>query len=88
MESLTNQICPTCFKKKLKLTETIEDISDFGKIYLFSMDCSNCNLKKSDVEVEENKGPTSYSLMIESKKDLNLKVIKSSSAKIRFPSLR
>ncbi len=88
MEVLKNQTCPVCLKKTLELAEDGKDIPYFGKVYLFSMKCSDCDFSKSDVETEENKGPSKYSFTIESKADLNVRVVKSGSAKIKFPSLR
>ena len=52
------------------------------------MNCSNCDLKKSDIECEENKGPLSYTFNITSKEDMEVRIVKSGSAKIKFPSLR
>jgi len=88
MEVLKGQTCPVCLKKTLELSEDERDIPYFGKIYLFSMKCSKCDFFKSDLEAEENKGPSSYTFTIESEKDLLVRVVKSSSAKIKFPSLR
>jgi len=88
MESLKGQTCPVCLKKTLELKEDEKDIPFFGRTYLFSMKCSNCDFLKRDIEAEENKGPSSYSFNVESKEDLNVRVVKSGSAKIKFPSLR
>ncbi len=88
MEVLKGQTCPVCLRKSLELSEDEKDIPYFGKVYLFSMNCSKCDFKKSDLEAEDNKGPISYSFKVESKEDLNVRVVKSGSAKIKFTSLR
>tara|TARA_Y100000310_G_C20673065_1_gene811355 strand:- start:628 stop:1149 length:522 start_codon:yes stop_codon:yes gene_type:complete len=88
MEILKGQTCPVCLKKSLELSEDEKDIPYFEKIYLFSMKCSDCDFSKSDLESEDNKGPSSYSFTVESKEDLKVRIVKSGSAKIKFPSLR
>lgn len=88
MEILKDQTCPVCLKKTLELFEDEKDIPYFGKIYLFSMNCTKCDFNKSDLETEDRKGPISYTFTVESKNDLNIRIVKSGSAKIKFPSLR
>lgn len=88
MEELKNQDCPICHKKTLVLREDEQDVPHFGKVYLFSMTCSNCNYNVSDVECEEVKEPSRITFTVENTKDLNVKVIKSSNAYIKIPQLR
>lgn len=88
MPELKNQVCPFCKKKNLSLIEETYNIPHFGKCFLMSMRCSNCNYFKSDVEAEKRKEPTQQIFKIEDKKDLNTKVIKSSEATIKIPQLK
>lgn len=88
MEKLDNQPCPFCGKKKLSLIEDEKDIPYFGKVYIFSMNCKDCKYNKSDIEVAENKGPMRYSLEISDKKDMNIRVVKSSTAKVKILQLK
>ncbi len=88
MEKLENQPCPFCGDKKLALTEEEINITSFGKVFLFSMHCSNCNYHKSDVESEAQKDPVKITLTVESEKDMNIKVVKSSEARISVPQMR
>ena len=88
MEKLENQICPFCGDKKLALTEEEIDVSSFGKVFLFSMNCSNCNYHKSDVESEAQKDPVKINFTVESEKDMNIKVVKSSEARVSVPQMR
>ncbi|MAG45237.1 MAG: hypothetical protein CMH63_00495 [Nanoarchaeota archaeon] len=88
MSELKKQPCPFCNKKELTLIENTYNIPHFGKCFLLSMKCSNCSYSKSDVEAEERKEPTSQTFKIESKKDLNIKVIRSSEATIKIPQLK
>ncbi len=88
MEELKNQECPICHKKTLNLREEEKDIPHFGKVFLFSMNCSSCKYNVSDVESAEVRDPVKITFDINNEKDLNVKVIKSSSASVRIPNLR
>ncbi len=46
MEKLDKQPCVFCGKKTLSLIQDCVDIPFFGKVFVFSMDCSNCSFKK------------------------------------------
>ncbi len=82
---VTGETCPICGKKTLTLTEAERDIPFFGKVYLFSMNCSNpeCKYSVSDVESEEVKEPSEYSLDVSKEDHLNARVIKSSNATVK-----
>ena len=88
MDKLENQPCPFCGKNTLTLTEDEVEIPYFGNVFIFGMVCDNCKYSKSDVECEEMKDPTRYTLMIEKEEDMNIRVVKSSTATVRFPGLR
>ncbi len=88
MEKLENQTCPFCHKKTLTLMEEETDIPYFGKTFIFSMECSSCHYKKSDIEAADLKDPVKITFTIESDKDLNIRVIKSASATIKIPQMR
>lgn len=84
---LKGQMCPFCNTKNLSLTETEKDIPFFGKVYIFSMDCSNCKYHKSDIEAAEMHEPAKFTLEVSSKEDLNIRVIKSSEATVKIPHI-
>ena len=88
MDKLENQPCPFCSEKKLTLSEEEINIPPFGKVFLFSMFCLNCNYRKSDVETEERKDPVKIIITIDSEKDMNIRVVKSSDARISIPQMR
>ena len=88
MEEVKNQPCPFCNKNTLTLIEEEKDIPYFGKCYLMSMRCESCNYYKSDIESAERKDPTRYTFTVKDKKDLNVRVVKSSEATIKIPTLR
>jgi len=90
MDTLSGETCPVCLKKTLTLVEDEKDIPYFGKIYIFSMQCTDkeCDFKQADVEAEEAKDPLRITFTIESEKDLNVRVIKSGAATISIPQLK
>ncbi|MDD5331284.1 MAG: ZPR1 zinc finger domain-containing protein [Candidatus Nanoarchaeia archaeon] len=88
MEKIEKQKCPFCLKDTLTLTEDEQDIPYFGKIFIFSMNCSNCHYQKSDIESAEMKDPSRHTFEMETKKDLNVRVVKSSTATVKVPTLK
>lgn len=88
MRELKNEMCPICHKNNLILIEEEKDIPYFGKCYLMSMTCEDCKYHISDVECENNNGPTKHVFVIKNKDDLNVRVVKSSEAVIKIPQLR
>lgn len=88
MEEIKNEECPMCRTKNLTLMEDAKNIPHFGNVFIFSMTCSNCKYHMSDVESEQVHEPSRYIFTIENEKDLNIKVIKSSTATVSIPQLR
>ncbi len=88
MEKMENELCVFCKQKTLTLTEDEQDLPYFGKVYIFSMSCSTCNYKKSDIEAAERKEPCKITFEITSQKDLSIRVVKSSEATINIPQLK
>jgi len=88
MDVLKNQQCPFCGEKKLTLTEDELDIPFFGKVFLFSMVCSGCGAKKSDVEAADHKEPVKITFETKNEKDLSVRVVKSSEAMLKIPQLK
>lgn len=88
-EILEGEQCLFCKKNTLTLREAEREIPFFGKVAIFSMTCENkeCNYHKADVEALENKGPIKCSFTISSEEDLNVRVIKSSQAKVTIPRI-
>lgn len=88
MEEIKNEVCPMCNTKNLVLREDTNDVPHFGKVFIFSMTCTNCKYHMSDVESESMHDPGRYTFTIENEKDLNVKVIKSSTATVKIPQLK
>ena len=63
-EELGGQPCPMCNQKTLTLIEKEDEIPYFGKVYIFSMHCSNCQFHKADVEAVEPKDPSKCTIEI------------------------
>ena len=91
MEKIPNtmkgQVCPMCRKKTLTLMEEEIEVPYFGKVHLFSMSCSNCKFHKADVEAEEKKEPSRYTIDIDSEKDMQIRIVKSSEATVKIPHI-
>lgn len=85
--ALEKQPCPICNKNSLTLSESLTEVPFFGKLYIFSMICSNCKYKKSDVEAEEQKAPCKFTFEVSSKEDLDVRIIKSSEASVKIPHI-
>ena len=77
--------CPFCHKKSLVLTEKETEVPYFGKLFLFSMTCSECKYHKSDIEAAERKEPCKFTFEISSEKDMKVRVVKSAEATVKIP---
>ncbi len=88
MNILEDQPCPFCKVNKLALIEDEKDIPHFGKVFLFSMNCKNCDYKISDIECAEIHEPSKYTITIDNEKDMSIKIVKSSTATVKIPQLK
>ena len=88
MNEINNQPCPFCKAESLTLIEDEKEIPFFGKCFLMSMTCTSCKYHTSDIEAVDNKGPISYTFTIKTKKDFNIRVVKSSQATVKVPQLK
>jgi len=84
LEILENQKCPMCSNDTLTLTAAERDVAFFGKVELFSMDCTSCAYHKADVEASEDHGPVKYTLEVDCEEDMNIRIIKSSHGTIKI----
>ncbi|NIA04323.1 MAG: ZPR1 zinc finger domain-containing protein, partial [Nitrospiraceae bacterium] len=81
---LEHQKCPICNTDNLVMIEKDIDIPHFGRTSLFSMYCTNCSYHKADIESLEKHPPTEYDFEISTPEDLNVRVVKSSTAEVIF----
>ena len=86
-EVMENQPCPMCMKKTLSLVEETMEVPFFGKLYLFSMNCTSCKFHKADVEAAEQHEPVKYALEVSSEADMNIRIVKSSQATVKIPHI-
>lgn len=82
---LAGQLCPMCGKKTLTLTETKIEVPFFGNTFVFTMNCTSCKYRKSDIEGEQQKEPCRYTFEVSGKEDLNVRVVKSAEATVKIP---
>jgi ZPR1 zinc finger protein len=87
MGKLENQPCPMCRSKTLTLTEDEREVPYFGKVYVFSMTCSNCKYHKADIEVVEKRDPCKYSIEVSGEEDMKIRIVKSSEAIVKIPHI-
>jgi zinc finger protein len=86
-DTVDKEMCPMCRQKTLTLMEDETEVPYFGKLFVFSMSCSNCKFHKADVEASEQKEPTKFTFEISSEKDMKVRVVKSSGATIKIPHM-
>jgi zinc finger protein len=86
-ESGSGEACPLCHQKTLVLMEKDTEVPYFGKVFLFSMTCSNCKYHKSDVEAAERKEPCRYIFEISDEKDMKVRIVKSAEATVKIPHI-
>lgn len=82
---MEGQPCPMCMKKTLSLVEEEMEVPFFGKLYLFSMNCSSCKFHKADVEASETHEPAKYTLDVSGDDDMKIRIVKSSNATVKIP---
>lgn len=85
VDIVTGELCPVCSQKSLILTEREQEVPYFGKVYIFSMTCSNCKFHKADVECAEEREPARYSVEVSGPEDMSIRVVKSGHATVRIP---
>ena len=88
MDKVDNEKCPMCQEDKLTLMEDEQDIPYFGKVFVFSMNCSACGYRVSDVEAVDHKEPCKIEFTVENTKDLSVRVVRSSEASIKIPGMK
>jgi len=88
MNKIEKEMCPFCRTKNLTLIEEEKEVPSFGKVYVLTMKCSDCDCDKKDIMFEEEQKPCKLMFVINSEKDLKVKIIYSAEATIKLPQLR
>jgi zinc finger protein len=83
-----NQQCPVCGQNKATFSEYEIEDPFAGAIAIFTIKCNACGYKTSDLEFLEPGDPAEYSIDVEGKEDLSIRVIKSGDSEIKIPSFR
>jgi len=87
VQAVEGELCPICRSKTLTMTEADIEVPYFGKMFIFSMQCSSCKFRKADVEAAEHKEPSRWTLEIDSEEDMKARVVKSSDATVKIPRI-
>jgi zinc finger protein len=89
MDVLEKEKCPMCNQDTLTLMEDEKEVPFFGKVYVYSMDCTNaeCKYHKADVECAEQHEPVRYTIEVDSDKDMSIRIVKSSEATVKIPHI-
>ena len=87
VQTLEGEQCPVCGKKTLSMTEADTEVPYFGKLFVFSMQCSACGFRKADVEAAEQKEPVKWTFEISSLEDLNVRLVRSSEGSIKIANI-
>lgn len=85
MSEIKSQLCPFCQAKEAILREEVIEIPHFGRVFVLSMECEACGVRKSDVEPAEKKEPSKYTFEVSSEEDLSVKIVKSGEATVKIP---
>lgn len=85
---LDDQQCPVCGKERAVFTEYEVEDPYAGPVAIFTIKCLACGFKANDLEFLEPGQPAEYTLEIESKEDLDIRIIKSGGCEIKIPSFR
>ncbi|ABM81091.1 ZPR1 zinc finger domain-containing protein [Hyperthermus butylicus] len=79
--------CPVCSRKTLRIEDYLYDMPLVGKVLLTSAKCNSCGYRFTDVRLAEAHGPRKIVYRVEKPEDLNVIVVKASSASIVVPEL-
>ncbi|MCA9496873.1 MAG: ZPR1 zinc finger domain-containing protein [Nanoarchaeota archaeon] len=85
---IENQMCPVCSKNKATFSEYEIEDAFAGTIAIFSIKCTACGFKNSDLEFINPGSPAEYSIDIESRDDLDIRVIKAGVCEVIIPNFR
>lgn len=78
--------CPNCSGQAL-FVETLHPIPHFGNAILTTVDCRNCGFKLNDILPAEFKEPAAFFVGVRKPKDLETKIVRSSSGTVKISKL-
>ncbi len=87
VETVLDAPCPVCGKRTLVYRAEELELPYFGKCLQTTIICKNCGYRHADVMMLDVHEPMSYELKIEDVRDLNIKVVRSTSGTIEIPEI-
>jgi len=78
--------CPECGKKAF-MVNTLHKVMHFGEVLISNVRCENCGYNSNDILPAKQKKPKIFYVKINTTKDLETKIVKSSTAFIEVPEL-
>ncbi|HIH16001.1 MAG TPA: ZPR1 zinc finger domain-containing protein [Candidatus Diapherotrites archaeon] len=78
--------CPNC-SKKAWFVEVSHDVPHFGRTLFTTVDCPHCGFRLSDVLPAEFHDPTCFTAEVKKPRDLETKIIRSSSGILKISKL-
>lgn len=87
MEQALEYTCPVCKVKSLSYTTTTINVPYFGDILQTTLFCKTCRYKHTDMIITSIKEPVRYEYRISCKEDMLVRVVRSTTARIKIPEL-
>jgi zinc finger protein len=88
VETILDISCPGCNHKPIKYNSEILDIPYFDQVLSTTIICDKCNYKYSNILITSQNLPMEHKFKINSRDDMSVRIIKSSTATIEIPELR
>ena len=79
--------CPACSVRPIYCNTTTIDVPYFGEIIQTTIFCKKCGYRHSDTMISSINEPTRYEYVINSEKDMRIRVVRSSSGTISIPEI-
>ena len=80
--------CPICHEEgQLRMMAHVDEIPYFGEHTQVTVLCHSCGWRQTDFIPAEGRKPGGWNFKISSEKDLNARVIRSSSCTVSIPEL-
>ncbi|UCE09709.1 MAG: ZPR1 zinc finger domain-containing protein [Candidatus Thorarchaeota archaeon] len=78
-------VCPACEVGHLKVHSMLYSVPFFNELALFTMECPDCNFSHNDVFSAEQRRPRRWTLRVDEKSKLYIRVVRSGSGTVRLP---
>jgi zinc finger protein len=78
-------ICPACEEGHLRIHSMLYSVPFFNELALFTMECPKCQFSHNDVFSSEQRNPRRWTLFVDEKSKLYIRVVRSGSGTVRLP---